>query len=347
MHKPKLVILALGGTIAMVPGDAGGVKPGLSAADLAAAVPGLDRVATLRFETLSKIASPSLTFDAVCAVARRIEALAAAGEIDGAIVTQGTDTLEETAFLLDCLLDLDLPVIMIGAMRNPTMASPDGPGNLLAAARVAADPAIRAQARALGVLVVMLDRIHAALDVAKADGTRIDAFASPVTGPTGLLVEDRVRLLSLPLRPHKDPLKAALGATPAARLAGRDAAVGYLALTLGDTGALLRAVLDAPDRLGFAGMVLGLMGGGHCPDWLAEDVGRLAAAMPTIGAGRIGAGALLRSTYESAGTEMDLSRRGVVWAGRLHPYKARALLEALLRGGADRAAIARVFAALD
>ena len=84
------------------------------------------------------------------------------------IVTQGTDTLEETAFLLDLLVQRDIPLIVTAAMRNPALTSADGPGNLLAAVRVAADPWVRAHARTLGVMAVMLDEVYAAADVIEA-----------------------------------------------------------------------------------------------------------------------------------------------------------------------------------
>ena len=346
MAKPRIGVFALGGTIAMVKGDAGGVKPGLGADDLVAAVPELPTLAEISAETVARLPSPCLTADHVHGLAQRIEALAAAAALDGAIVTQGTDTIEETAFLLDCLLDLAIPVIVVGAMRNPLATSPDGPGNLLAAVRVAVDPEVRRQARALGVLVVMLDSIHAAQEVVKADSHRVDAFASPQAGPLGTIVEDRVRLSAMPRRPHLAALRAALGPAPAGRLAGRPASVACLPLALGDDGALVKAILASPQHLGLDGVVLGLMGGGHAPDWLADEIGLLAAALPVVGCGRMGSGALLRATYEFPGGEIDLRRRGVIAAGRLHPFKARVLLGLLLRA-APREAIAEVFAAFD
>src|SRR5215210_3397645 len=135
----------------------------------------------------------------------RIQVLALAGTIaaaaaDGVIVTQGTDTLEETAFLLDLLVERDIPVIVTAAMRNPALTSADGPGNLLAAVRVACDPWIRAHAKVLGVMAVMLDEVYAAADVTKAHPTRLNAFAAPQPGPLAALVEDRVVPLGLPVR---------------------------------------------------------------------------------------------------------------------------------------------------
>ena len=345
--KPRIGVFALGGTIAMVRGDAGGVRPGLGAEDLAAAVPELPALCELRLETVAKLGSPNITVDAVFALAARIEALAAAGEIDGAVVTQGTDTLEETAFLLDCLLDLAIPVCAIGAMRNPLMASHDGPGNLLAAVKVAADGTVRALARELGVLVVMLDGVHAAQEVVKTNSHRLEAFASPHGGPIGAIIEERVRITAMPVRPHLEAMRRAVGASPAARLAGRPRPVGLVAFALDETGALLKAAARAGDRLGYRGMVLALMGGGHAPEWLVDDIEALAQAVPTVGCGRMGNGLLLRTTYEMRGAERDLQSRGVIWGGRLHPLKARLLLDLLLRADAPPDRIREVFEAFN
>src|SRR5471030_40263 len=174
MSRPRIHILALGGTIATRPDSTGAMQMGLGADDLVAAVPLLKSVAEIEAETVSRVGSHSLSFDQIHALSAKIKGLKA----DGVVVTQGTDTLEETSFLLDLLVDSDVPVIVTAAMRNPSLTSPDGPGNLLAAVRVAADPWVRTHAKALGVVVVMLDEIYAASDVLKVHPTRINAFAS-------------------------------------------------------------------------------------------------------------------------------------------------------------------------
>ena len=189
MTLPRIQILALGGTIATAPDASGAMQMGLGADDLVAAVPLLAKLADIRAETVSRVGSHSLSFDQIHALAAQIAAL----DVDGVIVTQGTDTLEETAFLLDLLLDRDIPVIVTAAMRNPALTSADGPGNLLAAVRVACDPWIRAHAGALGVMAVMLDEVYAAADVLKVHPTRLNAFAATQTGPLAALVEEALR----------------------------------------------------------------------------------------------------------------------------------------------------------
>ena len=194
----RVVLFTLGGTIASTsaPGPArpaerfaaadGGVTPRLTGADLLAAVPGLDAVgAELDVHDFRQIPSSSLAISDVFALAAAIRQQVAAGAA-GVIVTQGTDTMEETAFLLDLLWDGDAPVVVTGAMRNPALAGPDGPANVLAAAYVAASPA----ARGRGCLVVFADEIHAARYVRKSHTTSVAAFTSPLAGPLGLVAED-------------------------------------------------------------------------------------------------------------------------------------------------------------
>lgn len=335
MSKPRIHILALGGTIATRPDSSGAMQMGLGADDLVAAVPLLTSVAEIEAETVSRVGSHSLSFDQIHALAAKIRGLRA----DGIVVTQGTDTLEETSFLLDLLLDLDKPVIVTAAMRNPALTSPDGPGNLLAAVRVAADPWMRAHARALGVVAVMLDEVYAASDVLKIHPTRINAFASTHTGPLAALVEDRVVPLSLPVRDAVDAARKRLGAAKD----GQPSPVAMLWMSLDEPGNLIEALASAPDHLGYRGAVIGAMGGGHAPERAVDSILKLAAVVPTVVSPRAGGGPLLRKTYGGPSSEIELRKGGLIWGGRLHPLKARVLLETCLRAGLDRAAIAELF----
>ncbi|MDP3161171.1 MAG: asparaginase [Reyranella sp.] len=335
MTLPCIKVLALGGTIATRPDASGAMQMGLGADDLVAAVPALAKLAAIDAETVSRVGSHSLGFDQIHALAARIAAL----DVDGVIVTQGTDTLEETAFLLDLLLDRDIPVIVTAAMRNPALTSPDGPGNLLAAVRVACDPWVRAHAGALGVMAVLLDEVYAASDVLKVHPTRLNAFASPQTGPLAALVEDRVVPLALPVREAITAARARLGGTSG----GKESPVALLWLGLDEPGYLLEALVDHHDQLGYRGVVLGAMGGGHVPERVAALVTRLAGLMPTAISPRAGGGPMLRQTYGGPSSEIALRKAGLIWGGRLNPLKARVLLETCLRAGLDRAAITEVF----
>ena len=336
MTLPRIQILALGGTIATAPDASGAMQMGLGADDLVGAVPLLATLADIRAETVSRVGSHSLSFDQLHALANKIMDL----DVDGVVVTQGTDTLEETSFLLDLLVARDIPVIVTAAMRNPALTSADGPGNLLAAVRVACDPWVKAHAKALGVVVVMLDEVYAASDVLKIHPTRLNAFASPQTGPLAALVEERVVPLSLPVRAPIEAARKRLGAA-----SGREQPVALLWLGLDEPGYILEAMVDHRDQLGYRGAVVGAMGGGHVPERIASLVGQLAEIIPTVVSPRAGGGPLLRQTYGGPSSEIALREAGLIWGGRLNPLKARVLLQTCLRAGLDKAAIAEVFEA--
>ncbi|MBN9085793.1 MAG: asparaginase [Reyranella sp.] len=334
MTKPRIHVLALGGTIATRPDASGAMQMGLGADDLVAAVPLLEGVAKIEAETVSRVGSHSLGIDLIHTLAAKIRGL----ETDGVVVTQGTDTLEETSFLLDLLLDLDIPVVVTAAMRNPSLTSPDGPGNLLAAVRVAADPWVYKNAKALGVLAVMLDEVYAAADVAKVHPTRINGFAATQAGPLAALVEDRVVPMTMPVRDAVVAARRKLGTA-----GGKPAPVALFWTSLDDALPLVLLMLAASDRVGYRGAVIAAMGGGHVPERAVDNVVRLAKAMPTVISPRTGGGPMLRKTYAGPSSEIALREAGLIWGGRLHPLKGRVLLETCLRAGLDRKAIAELF----
>jgi L-asparaginase len=322
-----VAVHSLGGTIAMTADPAtGGVVPALSARDLLAAVPQLDgHGVELRVHDVRRVPSASLTFDGLAELGTEIDKVLAGGEVDGVVVTQGTDTIEETAFLLDLAHAHEQPVVVTGAMRNPTLAGPDGPANLYAAVLAAADPRLRGA----GVLVVLNDEIHAARRVRKSHTTSPAAFTSPGTGPLGRIVEGGVRLTAeLPRR-----------YAPLAGPRVRDARVGLYTVSLGDDGELLAAWEGRCD-----GLVVAAFGVGHVPERLVEGLERFAARVPVVLASRIDDGPVLTRTYGYPGSERDLIGRGLVPAGELGPYRARVLLHELLVRGADHGAVAEGFA---
>ncbi|HEV2541312.1 MAG TPA: asparaginase [Methylobacterium sp.] len=325
MTLPRILLLSLGGTITMTRSLEGGIVPTLTAADLAASVPGLSAVA--RIETFSPLRRPSagLTLDDLIGVARTLDERLA-GDCDGAVVIQGTDTIEETAFVLDTLIAGNKPVVVTGAMRGPESAGADGPGNLLAATIVAGSPA----ARGLGVLAVLNDEIHAARLVQKAHTALPSSFRSPLAGPLGLVIEGEARIF---LRPQRAPVVAgSLGDEPVP--------VALLKMGIGDDGRLLAALPD----LGFRGVVIEGMGAGHVPEPLAEIISGLVERIPVILASRAETGPVFSRTYGYPGGEIDLLARGVLSAGILSGVKARLLLQILLRAGVDRAVYAPYFA---
>ncbi|HEY1970768.1 MAG TPA: asparaginase [Pseudonocardia sp.] len=325
-QSSSVSVIALGGTIASTGDGRGGVLPQLDADALVAGVPGLAETGIkITATTFRSLPSASVTLADLAELAALVEHEAAGSS--GVVITGGTDTLEECAFYLDLATDPGVPVVVTGAMRNPTLAGADGPANLLAAIQVAAS----AVARGLGCLVVFSDEIHPARSVRKTHTTSTAAFASPDAGPIGRVSENVPRVhRRLPPLPTIRPTRP-----------GAPANVAVLTTWLGDDGGLL----DAIDHR-YQGLVIAGVGGGQVPVALVERLGRLAAGMPVVIASRTGAGQVLRNTYGYPGSDRDLRERGLIGAGSLDPYKARILLHLLLAAGTDRDRIADAFAAL-
>lgn len=189
---PRIVVVGTGGTIAGAapkPTQTSGYQAGaLPVSRLLEAVPGLDDIARIDSDSVASIDSKDMSASLWLALARRIDRLLARDDIDGVVVTHGTDTLEETAYFLQLTLKSAKPVVMTAAMRPATALSADGPLNLLQAVSVAAARASHGR----GVLVVFANRIYSARDVAKTSTFSIDAFESPETGPLGWIHDGHV-----------------------------------------------------------------------------------------------------------------------------------------------------------
>ncbi|MFI5957550.1 asparaginase [Cryptosporangium sp. NPDC051539] len=313
MNPERVAIASLGGTITMTAASAGaGVEPSLTAADLVSSVPGLAGAAEVTAHTIATVPGASLSVGHVLEVlswARR----AVDDGASGAVVVQGTDTIEESAYLLDLYWDREAPVVVTGAMRAARMAGADGPANLLAATRVACSPSSRGR----GVLVVMNDEIHAAARVRKMRSSGPHAFCSPSFGPLGYVEES---LAVYGGSGHRVP---PLPAPPVAH----HPRVALLETHLDDDGALLDLVTASDYR----GIVLAAFGVGHTSEKVAPAVSRaIEASKPVVLASRTGAGTTFRSTYGFVGSETDLLERGAVPAGWLDARKARLLLACLL-----------------
>jgi L-asparaginase len=319
MTRPKIAIAALGGTLSMrSERQAEGITPRVGARELLDSVPELADLIDSYVETLCLEPSASLDFDRMLKVMEWANAQVQQGA-RGVVITQGTDTLEETAAFLDFLWQHDEPLVLTGAMRSASQISADGPGNLLEACRVASNESSRNR----GVLVVMNGQIHQALEVRKTDTLALHAFTSPISGPTGLLIEQAVHYFHPPSfrltvpRPLRTTHKVAL-----------------LEATLGaDTGMLEHLLL-----CGYEGLVVAGFGAGHVSDLWSRALAPIADKITVIVGSRTGSGATATSTYGFVGGEIDLRRQGIHLSGFLCPRKARILLW-LLIGSAEQSAL--------
>ena len=321
-RRPRVLVCSLGGTIAMTDRGDGGVVPTESAQSLVDAVPGLDTVADIEAMSFRQIPGAHLTLDDIVELGRVLGGRSK--DVDGIVITQGTDTLEETSFALDLLWDADTPLVVTGAMRNPTLPGTDGPANLLAAVTVAG----AGSARGAGCLVVLGDEVHAARFVQKRHTTRPSAFESPGAGAVGVVSEGDVHIWAAPQRVRLP----APAASPVP-------AVALVRMSLGDDGRLL----DEIGRLGYAGLVVEAFGGGHVPPAVARRLGDLATSLPVVLASRTGAGPVLHATYGFPGSELDLLGRGLLPAGTLDGLRARIVLSFGLAAGVSGAELGTLF----
>jgi L-asparaginase len=311
----EVLLLATGGTIAMR-GDR--AVPAAGPGELLEAV-GLDGV---QARDLLGLPGAHVGLGDALLIARTAAREAAEGR--GVVVTHGTDTLEETAFLCDLLHGGEAPIAFTGAIRPASRPGADGPANLLDAVALAG----AAEAADLGCVVVFGGEVHAARGVRKVDSAGPSAFGSPGGGPLGRVVEGRLALRARPVRPARplDPERL-------------DFRVPVVMATLGDDLEALEAPAD--------GAVLAAFGGGHLSPGGLERLRAAAQRMPVVLAVRPERGATLASTYGFEGAEGDLRATGAIPAGSLSPQAARMKLLACLGCGMSGNGLAEAFAADD
>ena len=314
----RLLLLATGGTIAGCADDSATLNDytaGVLGGDaLLAAVPQLQDLATITVEQVANVDSADLLFDHWRALVARIrDAFAADPELAGVVITHGTNTLEETAWLLQLLIDDPRPVVLVGAMRPATALSADGPLNLFQAIQVALSPV----ARGHGVLVVMDGQIHGAQRVTKVATQGVGAFASPGSGPLGLVDDVGVHL----------PTASGSRQVPFAGLALPEQwpQVPIVYGSVEPELLLLTACLNA----GVPGLVLTGTGAGQLSVAERSALQAWPGTRPLmLRANRCGAG----SVYNHP----DDAPLGLLPAGSLNPQKARVLLLLCLIAGVDR-----------
>lgn len=284
-RKPAVAILATGGTIAgsgsSSSRDSAYVSASIGIDDLIAAVPGLGHIADLTGEQLLQIDSVNMDDQGMLTLARRTSQLLASDDVDAVVVTHGTDTLEETAYLLNLGLNTTKPVVFVGSMRPADALSADGPRNLRHAVAVAAS----SQAAGKGVLAVMNDEIHTARDVTKTHTLNVAALRSP-HGPLGCIVDDTPVFYRAPARPH--PWQTPFDLTELDSLPQVDILYAHANMTT--------ATIDALVSSGTTAIIHAGMGNGYIPDHIALALAKArAAGVHIVRASRAGSGPVVRN----------------------------------------------------
>jgi L-asparaginase len=305
---PDVVILATGGTIAGAAetGTAAGYQSGQVAVDvLLAAVPDLAKLANCKGEQIANVGSQNMSDEIWLKLAKRINELVKT-DIDGIVITHGTDTMEETAYFLNLVAHTDKPVVMTGSMRPSTAMSADGPLNIYNAVAVAADP----DARGKGVMVVANDEIHGARSVIKSNTTEVSTFYSDDHGLIGNVRYGDAIFFRAPYARHtKDSEFSVDGVDMLPR-------VDIVYLHENADGGLI----DAAVKLGAKGIVTAGLGNGNMTDAALESLANAAkAGVVCVRSSRVPTGLVGRNV------EIDDDALGFVASYELSPHKARIL----------------------
>ena len=325
--KPTIYILATGGTIAgSGPGslDASYNSGTVTVDKLIAAVPEINKIATIKGEQISNIGSQEMNNEVWFKLANRVNELLTSGKADGIVITHGTDTMEETAYFLNLVVKSDKPIVMVGAMRNSGSLSADGPLNIYNAVNVA----MCKKAVGKGVMVVMNDEIHAAREVTKTNTTAVDTFKSPNSGKIGTVFYGNVKFYMNPVRKHT--VNSAFDITKIKELPRVDIIYSHSN--------------DNPDFVNLAvkngakGIINAGMGNGNPFPSALEALGEaVKAGVVVVRDSRVGSG---ETTLNG---EVDDGKYGFLASDNLNAQKARVLLMLALTQTTDKAKIQEFF----
>lgn len=309
-NLPNIVILATGGTIAgaAATGTQAGYTSGAVTIDaMISAVPGIRDLADITGEQVSNVGSQDMTFDIMLTLARRINVLLARKDVDGVVVTHGTDTMEETAFFLNLVVKSDKPVVVVGSMRPSTAVSADGPLNLFNAVGVAAD----SNARGRGVLVLMNDWIHGAHSITKTSTTAVQTFMSPLRGLVGISSYGKNDFYSSPVWKHTT--QSEFDITNVAKLPRVDVIFACVDMPAD--------LIDASVAHGAKGIVIAGVGNGNLNKASLDAAARAAKnGVIIVRSSRVPTGTVGRNV------EVSDDQMGFVASDELNPQKARILL---------------------
>ena len=321
-NKPNILILATGGTIAgaAATGAKSGYTSGAITIDaMLAAVPGIEKLASVKGEQVANVGSQDMSFDILLKLAKRINELAPKDDFDGFVITHGTDTMEESAYFLNLTIKTDKPVVMVGSMRPSTAISADGPLNLYNAVAVAADP----NAKGRGVLVVMNDQIHAAHSLTKTSTTAVETFASPLRGVVGIASYGKNEYYNTPIWKHT--MQSEFDIANVAKLPRVDVIFADADMS--------SDLIDAAVARGARGIVIAGVGNGNMNKASLDSAARaVKKGVVVVRSSRVPTGVVGRNV------EVDDDKLGFVASYELNPQKARILLALALlkqRAAAD------------
>ncbi len=326
--KPKIMILATGGTIAGAQASTTevGYKSGsFSVDDLIKAVPPLKDLADISGEQLANIGSQTMNHEVWLKLAARVNAVLK-GDVDGVVITHGTDTMEETAYFLSLVVKSDKPVVLVGSMRPATAISADGPANLYDAVALAANP----DAKGRGPLVVLNDEIHYAHEAQKTNTTALDTFKSPNRGRAGVMNTGKAYFFSQSTTRHTTKSELSVDGKEVKDLPRVEIVYSYANFG--------RDTIDFLVGKGVKGIVLAGVGDGNGTD---DAVAALADAakkgVAVVRSSRTGSGLVVRNV------EVDDDKLGFIAAMELSPQKARILLMLGLMNTKDPKALQKLF----
>jgi len=326
--KPKIMILATGGTIAGAQAsttEAGYKSGSFSVDDLIKAVPQLKDLADISGEQVANIGSQTMNHEVWLKLAARVNAVLK-GDTDGVVITHGTDTIEETAYFLSLVVKSDKPVVLVGSMRPATAIGADGPANLYDAVALAANP----EAKGRGPLVVLNDEIHYAHEVEKTNSTQLDTFKSPNRGRAGVMNTGKTYFFSQNTARHTTKSELSVDGKEVKDLPRVEVVYSYANFG--------RDTIDFLVGKGVKGIVLAGVGDGNSTD---DALAALAEAakkgVAVVRATRTGSGLVVRNV------EVDDDKLGFIAAMELNPQKARILLMLGLMKTKDPKALQTLF----
>lgn len=318
----KIVIITTGGTIAMKKDTNGLALPSVTGEDFVQALPELETLGEIHSLSWKNVPSTHLNFSDILELSHILKGYYQKG-FTGAVITHGTDVMEETSYLLELITNIEMGIVVTGAQRNPSLPGADGPANLLDGAVIAASP----NAARAGVMVVFNGEAHAARDASKTHTSRLDTFQSQEFGPLAIVSNMQAHWVRQTLiKEHYS-------------VAQINKRVEIVKCNLAADGLLIELLLQK----GIDGLIIEGLGAGHVPPEMMPQIKEaVATGIPVILSSRC-VGPLFTNTYGFKGSERDLKDMGVIFGDALPSIKARVKLAVLLAARLTPAEIRHCF----